>query len=184
MLLRDCSSVQVRPVRADDADELQDAFALLSELSRYRRFHTGTPALTDRVARYLAEVDHVNHEALIAQAAGSSAIVGVARFIRTRDRPTEAELSITVAEEWQRIGLDTCLLRLLSARARDEGIRRFTMEMLADNEGILALVRAGGGTVELSDNTVLSGHIDLSPGRGSRKRTGTCRAKAPGTWRT
>jgi RimJ/RimL family protein N-acetyltransferase len=161
MVLRDGRFISVRPVRPSDADELQEGFALLSELSRYQRFHTGTPALSDRVARYLTEIDHVDHEALVALPLDVPAIVGVARFIRIKDEPTDAELAITVADDWQRVGLGACLLRLLSDRARAVGISRFTMEMLADNVGIVALVRAAGGTVELSDGAVASGHIDL-----------------------
>jgi RimJ/RimL family protein N-acetyltransferase len=166
-VLRDGRAVCVRPVRADDADDLQDGFALLSELSRYRRFHTGTPALSDRVARYLAEIDHVDHQALVATPVGSPAIVGVVRFIRLRVRPDEAELSITVADDWQRAGLGTCLLHLLIERARAVGVRRFTLEMLADNEGILALVRAAGGVVQPTDSTIASGHIDLDATQGT-----------------
>jgi RimJ/RimL family protein N-acetyltransferase len=161
LVLRDGRFVGVRPIRPSDADELQEGFALLSERSRYQRFHTGTPALSDRVARYFAEIDHNEHEALVALPLGVSAIVGVARFIRSKDDPTEAELSITVADDWQRIGLGSCLLRLLSDRARCVGIDRFTMEMLADNEGILALVRAAGGEVERGEGAVTSGHLDL-----------------------
>jgi len=41
------------------------------------------------------------------------------------------------------------------------GISRFTMEVLADNVGIAALVRATRGTVEPSDGAVAPGHIDL-----------------------
>jgi GNAT superfamily N-acetyltransferase len=160
-VLRDGRRVYVRPVRADDADELQDGFALLSELSRYQRFHTGTPALSDRVARYFAEVDHVDHEALVAVPLGPPAIVGVARFIRIDDSPEHADLSITVADDWQRLGLGAGLLRLLGKRARAVGVSRFTMEMLADNEGIRALVLAAGGVVEASDGAVGSGHLDL-----------------------
>jgi hypothetical protein len=59
--LRDGREVRVRPLRAHDAKELQEAFALLSEVSRFQRFHTGTPALSDRAARYLADIDHTNH---------------------------------------------------------------------------------------------------------------------------
>jgi RimJ/RimL family protein N-acetyltransferase len=154
--------VCVRPVQPDDADELQEAFALLSEQSRYQRFHTGTPELTDRVARFFADIDHSDHEALIA-IDGSSDIVGVARFIRYRASPHEADLAITVADDWQRMGLGTSLLRLLTARARSEGIGRFTMEMLVDNAGILALVRGAGGVVEPPDGSVVRGHIDLVP---------------------
>ena len=155
--------MRVRAVRPDDAEELQQAFALLSEVSRYQRFHTGTPALTDRVARFFTDIDHTDHEALVAIADGSSDIVGVARFIRMRSCPVEADLAITVADDWQRLGLGMSLLRLLRDRARAEGIRWFTMEMLSDNAGILALVEAAGGAVEPTDSGVVSGRIDLSP---------------------
>ena len=151
----------VRPVRPDDANELQHAFLLLSELSRYQRFHAGTPSLTDRVAHFFTDIDHTDHEALVALADGSSDIVGVARFVRARSCPVEADLAITVADDWKRVGLGMALLRLLTDRARAEGIRWFTMEMLADNPGVLALVAAAGGAVEPADGAVVSGRIDL-----------------------
>jgi GNAT superfamily N-acetyltransferase len=153
----------VRPIRRDDEDELQEAFALLSESARYQRFLTGTNALSDRVARYLVDIDHTNHEALVAMADGTSNIVGVARFIRSRSNPAEAELAITVADQWQRAGLGTALMHLLSDRARAEGIRWFTVEILADNIGIRALVQAAGGEIETSHSDVLSGRLDLAP---------------------
>jgi GNAT superfamily N-acetyltransferase len=165
--------VRIRPIRPDDADELQEAFAVLSDAARYQRFLTGTSSLNDRVARYLVDIDHTNHEALVAMAPGSPDIVGVARFIRSGTTPAEAELAITVADQWQRAGLGTALLDLLSDRARAEGIRWFTMEMLSDNAGIRALVQAAGGEIDTSDREVLSGRIDLVPG--SRKRAAPAR---------
>ena len=51
--------VWVRAVLDTDASELQRAFALLSDVSRYRRFLTGTPTLSDNLARHFTDVDHV-----------------------------------------------------------------------------------------------------------------------------
>ena len=137
---------------------------MLSDAARYQRFLTGTSSLNDRVARYLVDIDHTNHEALVAMAPGSPDIVGVARFIRSRTSPAEAELAITVADQWQRSGLGTALLDLLSDRARAEGVRWFTVEVLSDNAGIRALVQAAGGEIDTADSRVLSGRIDLVPG--------------------
>jgi acetyltransferase len=164
LVLPDGRNVRVRPIRPDDVDELQEAFALLSESARYQRFLTGTNSLNDRVAHYLVDIDHTDHEALVALADGSPNIVGVARFIRSRPSPAEAELAITVADQWQRARLGTALLQLLSDRARAEGIRWFTAEMLADNSGIRALVHSAGGEIEPSESEVLSGRIDLAAG--------------------
>jgi acetyltransferase len=162
--IRDGHTVWVRPVRNTDGVELQRAFALLSDLSRYRRFLTGTPYLTDRQATYFADVDHLDHEALVALPDEHAiAIIGVARFIRYRTAPTDADLAITVAEDWQGRGLATNLLRLLSLRAREVGVRRFTVDLLADNPAVLALFRSAGLIGEVSADQVISGHLELEP---------------------
>ena len=87
--------------------------------------------------------------------------MGVARFIRDEQAPHQADLAFTVAEEWQARGLATLLLRLLGERARREGIRGFTLHMLADNTAVLALVRSAGGEISEAETGVVSGHIDL-----------------------
>jgi acetyltransferase len=159
--LRDGREVLVRPIHRDDSDELRQAFSLLSEASRFQRFHTGTPALSERVARYLTDIDHTNHEALVAVAEGTTDIVGVARFIRSRVRPAEAELAITVADDWHRAGLATKLLGLLADRARSEGVEAFTVEMLDDNAAVLEFVQVAGGVVESIHEGLVSGRIAL-----------------------
>ena len=160
--LSDAREVWVRPVERDDAEELQRAFALLSEASRYQRFHTGLPLLGDRLAKFFTDIDHTNHEALVAVPTEESrTIVGVARFIRDEQAPHQADLAFTVAEQWQGRGLATLLLRQLSERARHEGIRGFTLHMLADNAAVLALVRSAGGDSSASRTGAVSGYIDL-----------------------
>ena len=160
--LRSSHMAWVRPVRSSDAGELQRAFALLSEVSRYQRFLTGTPYLTDREATYFSDVDHVHHEAFVALPEERALdIVGVARFIRYRAAPTDAELAITVADGWHGRGLGTALLRLLSVRAREIGVRRFAVDMLADNAAVLRLCRSAGLIDDAATDQVISGHITL-----------------------
>jgi RimJ/RimL family protein N-acetyltransferase len=178
VVLRDGSTVRVRPVETADAAELQRAFALLSERSRYLRFMTGTTRLSDAVARTLTDVDHHDHEALVALdtepgASRTGDIVGVARYVFAAGVRDEADLAITVGDEWQGRGLGGALLALLGERARAEGVDRFSVDVLVDNPAMLALVRATGGVVVPDTRgSVASGHIDLtSPGR-SPQRTG------------
>jgi RimJ/RimL family protein N-acetyltransferase len=114
------------------------------------------------VARFFADVDHTDHEALVAIAHGTSDIVGVARYIRYRAIPLDADLAVTVSDSWQQVGLGSALLRLLAERARAEGVGRFTAEMLADNAGIIALILGAGGVVEQARGPVVRGHIDLA----------------------
>jgi GNAT superfamily N-acetyltransferase len=75
---------------------------------------TPTPRLSDRTLAYLADVDHVDREALVALAGDE--IIAVARYHRMPDT-VEAEIAIVVEDAWQRRGLGRILLERLSARA-------------------------------------------------------------------
>jgi len=160
--LRSGDTVRIRPVRSADAAELQRAFALLSEESRYRRFMSGTTRLTDRQAAYFTEVDHIHHEAYVAHSTyDASYIIGVARFVRYPEAPDDADLAITVADSWGGRGLATVLVRMVTERAIEVGVKRFRAEMMADNQPVLRLLRSAGLTGERVTGEMVSGHIEL-----------------------
>ena len=149
--LRSGHTVLIRPIRSDDAPALAAAVEQLSEQSRYRRFHTHLPRLNAQMLTYLTDIDHHDHEALVALAPGSGDIVGVARFIRDTTTPDTAELAIVVADAWHRRGLGTLLIRQLTRCAAEVGIDHFTAEILAENTPTLALVHRLGDA-ELTDH--------------------------------
>jgi RimJ/RimL family protein N-acetyltransferase len=160
--LRSGDVVWIRQIRSTDASELQRAFALMSEESQYRRFLTGTPRLTANQAAYFTAVDHVDHEAYVAHSPQDETyIIGVARFIRYPSAPDDAELAITVADSWHDRGLATALVRVLGERAIEVGVKRFRVEMLADNEAVVRLLRSAGLTDETVTGEMSSGHIEL-----------------------
>lgn len=78
--LADGARVTIRPVQAGDKRLIADAFAELSEDSRYQRFFTPLRQLDAAQLAYLTEVDQHDHEALLAIEPRSGACVGVARF--------------------------------------------------------------------------------------------------------
>ena len=165
LTLRDGSRVTVRPIRPQDAAALRAGFERLSQESRYRRFLSPmAEASSEPMLRYLTEVDHHDHEALIAAGADGT-LVGVARSVRSRSDPRVAEMAVTVADDWQGRGLGTALLELLADRARAEGISRFTALVLTSNREMLDLLEGLGpvrllerepGTIELE--ITLPGH--------------------------
>ena len=155
--LRDGARVTVRPIRPQDAESLRAGFERLSQESRYRRFLSPMSHLSGPMLRYLTEVDHHDHEALVAVGADGT-LVGVARSVRSRSDPHAAEAAVTVADDWQGRGMGTALLGILADRARAEGIHRFTALMLATNSemvqlfedlGPVRILKQGSGTVEL-----------------------------------
>ena len=155
LTLRDGAEVRVRPIEPGDADALVAGFERLSEESRYRRFLGPMERLGPSMVRYLTEVDHRDHEALVAFDP-EGALIGVARYVREGD--DRAEAAVTVADPWQGRGLGTALTALLAERALDEGIGTFTAMLLAENEemidlldtvGSVSLTSREGGTIEV-----------------------------------
>lgn len=149
--LRDGSRVRLRPGRgSEDRELLTRGFERLSPESRYRRFLMPIAELTPDVVRYLTDLDHHAHEAIIATDEANHEGLGVARYVRDPARPETAEVAVTVIDDWQGKGLGTRLLETLSARARQEGIRTFTAIMLATNEPMMDLLRHLGEDITVT----------------------------------
>jgi GNAT superfamily N-acetyltransferase len=174
------AALEIRPIRPEDKQPLAEGYAQLSERSRYRRFLAPHGRLTTTELRYLTEVDHHDHEALVAAEPGTRRGVGVARYIRSAEDPAAAELAVAVIDDWQGQGVGTRLTAALADRARHEGIKRFTALVLAENELMLKLlgdlgrvrvVHSERGTIELT--------IDL-PERGLGRLSALLRAIATG----
>jgi len=173
--LRSGQRVLVRAIRPADAPGLAAAFEQLSETSRYRRFFTAKPRLSEPSLAYFTDVDHHDHEALVAVAPGSGDLVGVARFIRDPAEPDQAEVAVTVADSWQQRGLGTVLLRELAQRAAEEGIQHFTAEILAENRPMLTLAQRLGPAETASRGSTVSARIDLPPAAEQAEQADTSR---------
>jgi GNAT superfamily N-acetyltransferase len=137
--LPDGSEVLVRPVRPDDKPLFAAAWERFGDESRYRRFMAAKNHLSPTELAHLTEVDHVDHEAIGALHPRTGAGLGVARYLRNRDRPTTADAAVAVIDDWQGRGLGGVLLRRLSARARANGIETFTASLLTENRSMLRL---------------------------------------------
>src|SRR5215469_8174874 len=141
VVLRDGSKVLIRQVQPADAPLLADGFARLGDKSRRMRFLARKDQLSAAELRYFTDVDHHDHEALGALDQADGRGVGIARYIRDADDPHAAEIAVTIVDDWQGRGLGTELLARLSARARSEGIHRFTALVADDNVAMAALLR-------------------------------------------
>ena len=156
--LRDGSHVRVRQAHRSDRELLLRGFERLGPESRYRRFLVPMPQLTGAMVRYLTEVDHHDHEAIIALEEETGEGIAVVRYVRSTERHDAAEFAVTVIDDWQRRGLGTLLLEVTSARAREERITTFTALMLASNQEMMDVLKSLGpvrivdrdaGTVEI-----------------------------------
>jgi RimJ/RimL family protein N-acetyltransferase len=139
-VLRDGSRILVRPITTSDGSALKAAFERLSDDSRTMRFLAYKKHLTSTELQYFTDVDHVDHEALVATALDTGEILAIARYVRLPSDSQAAEVAVTVADEWQGRGLGTVLLSRLADRAREQGIRRFEAQALSENRRVIGLL--------------------------------------------
>jgi acetyl coenzyme A synthetase (ADP forming)-like protein len=144
VILRDGSTLRLRPPRPSDEQALVDFFEALSERSLYLRFH-GYPALGPPLVAQLLEPDWVERGALLGTFAedGSERVVAVGNYVRLRD-PSVAEAAFAVADAYQRRGIGTRLVERLASRAAAQGIERLVAEVLAENRDMLGVFEGVG----------------------------------------
>ena len=99
--------------------------------------------------------------------------------------PEEAEVATVVVDDWQSRGIGTLLIDRLSARAREEGIQRFTSDLLASNRRAIDLFRRMGAVRSESDEpTYTRLTLELAPATGADEPlTHALRAAARGDLR-
>jgi acetate---CoA ligase (ADP-forming) len=140
VILRDGSTLRLRPPLAADADALLDFFARLSDRSRYLRFH-GFPALGQKLVTPFVDPDWDERGALIGCFEGR--IVALANYARLRDRRA-AEVAFTVEDDFQGRGIGTRLLEQIVELAGAVGIEEFVAEVLPENRNMLVVFRDAG----------------------------------------
>jgi RimJ/RimL family protein N-acetyltransferase len=104
--------------------------------------------------RHLTEVDHHDHEAMVAIDTGTGRLIGVMRYIRITSRPEEAELAALVVDDRQRHGVATALLAELSTHALEDGIERFRAIVSPENTPATAALRRLGANRVSHDGEV------------------------------
>ena len=157
--IRDGSQIVLRPIRPDDKQELKEGFERLSPESRYKRFLAPVTELRPKDLEYLTEVDHHDHEAIVAHTLDGEPL-GVARYVRTNGDTAEA--AVAVVDDWHGRGVGTALVTQLAERACEEGIGHFTATCLATNNEVLDLLRdLGRSEVSNAGDGLVEATIDL-----------------------
>lgn len=131
-----------------DRAHIQAGLKLMSHESIRNRFMGSKKEFTEKELDYLTSLDGVNHYALgVEEATGEHRGVAVIRMVRSEKDPEEAEVAITIIDEYQRLGLGSFLLDLITLAADERNIRRFSFTFLPQNEGIIRLIQKKGHPV-------------------------------------
>jgi RimJ/RimL family protein N-acetyltransferase len=148
--LPDGRTVDVRPIRVADRPLLRQAFNRLGPESRYRRFLAPVHELSEAMLSHFTDVDHHDHEAIVAVSRPDGRIVGGARYVRLPSDPTTADVAVTVVDAWQRRGLGTELVTALAERAVQEAITDFSALVASDNAPVTRLLQKFSGSVRVT----------------------------------
>ncbi|WP_332603117.1 bifunctional acetate--CoA ligase family protein/GNAT family N-acetyltransferase [Arthrobacter sp. S2(2024)] len=161
VVLRDGGTAHLRPISPEDAGALQAFHTAQSETSIYMRFFSFKPRLSSKELHRFTEVDHKDRVAFVITIGGE--IVGVGRYDRLDD-PTEAEVAFNISDVQQGRGIGSILLEHLAAAARENGIRRFTAEVLPENRKMLRVFAdAGYELARKFDDGVVSVEFNIDP---------------------
>ncbi len=168
VVLRDGSTVHVRPVWASDEPLLAEFFAGLSPESRAFRFFSAGASVDD-AARITVDVDYESRYGLVATRGDDDHLVAQGTYAKTgSDR---AEVAFAIADELAGMGMATILLAHLAEVAAANGVAVFEAEVQAGNRRMVEVFRESGFPI---DRSSLPGaiHIELptsfSPGATER----------------
>ncbi len=168
----DGTAVTIRPIRPEDEPLMVRFHGMLSEETVYARYFTymklSQRTAHERLTR-ICFIDYDREMALVAETpggeSGTAEIVGVGRLSKAHGR-NEAEFAILVADEWQRRGLGTELLRRLVRIGRNEGLDRIFAEMMASNSGMRRASEAAGFEIKPmeEDRNLLRAELEIAAG--------------------
>ena len=145
VVLRDGSTLRLRPVRPDDGEGLCELHDRLSRESLYFRHFATSSSSAPEVSRLL-RADHDNEFVLVAES--GERLSGVASYSRNPTSPERAEVAFAIADALQGRGVGTRMLETLADIARDHHIRTFDAYVLRDNERMKDVFVDSGFEVE------------------------------------
>ena len=164
--LRGGATVGLRPIYPGDRRWLMKGQEqeLVSGTTLYDRFFTAGP-VTPAMARYLTEVDYVDHFAWVA-IDSAEVSVGGASYVRSASDAALADISFLIMDEFQGRGLGTLLMGAVAIAARRNGIARFCADVLAENTAMRAILNHAGITWEPAQMGIVHGILEIpNPGK-------------------
>jgi len=146
VVLRDGSTVRVRPVRRDDEDAVRAFLESLSLRSRYFRFFSGM-ADFGRAAAASVDVDYRTRYGLVATSGADGSVVAHAIYLDSDEG--RAEVAFAIADTYQGRGLGTILLAHLAEAAVENGVAVFEARVLPENHRMIEVFRDSGFPVQM-----------------------------------
>lgn len=161
VVLRDGTTLRLRPIRPEDAPAVLSLFRALSEQSLYYRFMSVSQIDLPR-AQQIAAVDYESAMTIVAER--GAVLAGIAGYFRDPAQPQRAEVAFAVTDAVQGRGLGTKLLERLAEIARERGIRAFDAYVLGANQRMMdVFVQSGFAATHTLEHGVFRVTLSLRP---------------------
>ncbi len=181
-VLKDGSTVEVRPIQPDDREALVGFHSQQSPESIYFRYFRYRPELSAAELDHLTNVDY--RERMAFAAFVGNELIAVARY-EGAGGVAKPEVAFFVHDDHQGKGLGTLMLEYLAAAARDRNLEGLTATVLPENYRMLRVFRNAGFAVStrFADGLIeVELGIDVTPETSSviadRQRAATARSVA------
>ncbi len=127
--------IEIRQIMPEDKIPLQVGLQMLSPESIRQRFFASKKEFTENELKFLTEVDQINHLAYVAvhHLDGKQLPGGVIRAIKNVERPTYAEIGITIVDRYQGKGVGIRLFNTICERALEVGFTHIYGEYHTSN---------------------------------------------------
>lgn len=185
LVLKDGTKAWIRPILKSDRQIHVEGYENLSPESKYKRFLSPVPHLTEQLLeRLVDDVDGVDHVAyyLFLEGQESHLPVAIGRIVRDPEHAEVADVAVTVQDAFQGRGVATALLRALVAH-RPKGVKRLLTVVASDNYASVAMLkRLGPSQVSLLSSGVLEVRVNLE-GEDTECLTALPTLDPPAQWR-
>lgn len=167
--LKDGSKVQLRPIRPEDAEALQDMVKNMSSEARYFRFMHAINELSPQMMAQFTKLDYDRQMAFVAtddtlklSQGAAQTVLGISRYMITNNRLT-GEFAISVRDDAGGKGLATKLMSILIEQARSQGLKTIFGEVLRTNKPMQALMQSMSFSAKASrdDHEILIYTLEL-----------------------
>jgi ribosomal protein S18 acetylase RimI-like enzyme/acyl CoA:acetate/3-ketoacid CoA transferase beta subunit len=153
-----------RPIKPTDERGVQEFFYSLSDKSVRYRFYTIRKGFYHEDIQSWVNIDYTSRmvvAGIVKDERGRDKIIALGQYVVTDELEKIADTGLAIADQYQNMGIGDFSTQYLACVAKEQGIARFTAEVLSENEAMLAILRKHGYKVLRSQGLYYEMSLDL-----------------------